>query len=88
MLVQPEQGANVPVRGPTAKARGYSGEEGIIESGTASRKKAALIALPPIREIRSCGENSSDHDLCRVRSIRSRFPVQPLSMCSVPLCFA
>ena len=28
MLVAPEQGANVPVNGPTAKAIGFSGEVG------------------------------------------------------------
>jgi hypothetical protein len=28
MLVHPEQGAKVPVNGPTAKATGFSGEEG------------------------------------------------------------
>jgi len=45
MLVHPEQGARVPVNGPTAKAIGFSEEE--VGDGKFWWKKEALIPLPP-----------------------------------------
>jgi hypothetical protein len=38
MLVAPEQGAKVPVNGPTAKAIGFSGEAGETEEGKCFEK--------------------------------------------------
>ena len=47
MLVHPEQGARVPVNGPTAKAIGFSGEAGETGERKCCEKKDALSPLPP-----------------------------------------
>ncbi len=47
MLVHPEQGASVPVNGPTEKAIGFSGEEGETGDWKCVEKKDALSPLPP-----------------------------------------
>jgi len=47
MLVHPEEGARDPVNGPTAKAIGFSGEEGEIGDRKFWEKKEAFSPLPP-----------------------------------------
>src|SRR5512144_826920 len=82
MLVHPEQGARVPVKGPTAKAMGFSGEE--IEGGKFCSKKEALRPLPPNHLRRSPSGMSSDHAFRRVRSIQSLFLIHPFVIAAAP----
>jgi hypothetical protein len=48
MLVHPEQGANVPARGPTARAIGNSGGDVKHFNENRSEKSLAFKYLPPI----------------------------------------